>query len=941
MRPKCTLSVLLLCSLVSTVRAEGDGQVKLPLDVYTRLMQQAQNPPATPRPAPAGYALGQARIDVRVKEDENQRAVAEVEVKVPVEVLEDEWTAVVVLPAGTAVDTVTVDGESVQLLTMPQGLVWATNKHGTQMMNLHYRVDAQRSETGTSLTLPLPQAASATLSALLPSVDLAVSLVPAAGIRTSDEAEGVRVTATIPTTSAVQIAWRDALATTHVISRATYAGTLTKDAVSWTAQFGVELGTTQAITLALLPTTITLSDVRVDGKGAPILVVDDHFATKLQGKGPHTIVATFQVPISSGSGPPKVSFAIPEIPVSRFDLTMSGHKELKTSPSANVVYAHDKNQTVATVYLPMASMVELAWTEAVPEAEISDKRIDATLFHAVHAEEGVVYVRTTATYDVTRGETNVLELEVPADVQLSRVESPSGAISDWRIADADGQRPRRVSVFLDRQWKGPVELEVDYDRSLPADGKFTVPLANAVNVHRQHGSLVLLSTKEWTLNPVEELKLTRIGENQIPAAIRDGLKLKVAHTFKYIDKDPQLVVAAAAPERQQGKFDAQVDTLISLADVTLKGSVSIDVNVKSGTMSDLQLELPAKVNLLSLTAPSKRTHTVTAGEGDQPQVVDVQFTQDMDGQFRLELGYELILADGDAPAGVPVVKLRGAEVEQGHVAVEALSAVEVQPASVEHLTLVDPTDLPQQLILKTTNPILLAYKYVQVEPAPQLALKMTRHQAIEVQAATIDSAVYRTLFTADGLAVTAAEFTVRNSREQFLRLQLPAGSQVWSAFVNGAAEKPAVAERGGILIKIINSAQGFPVNLIYATPTAAIGTFGSIAAQLPRPEMIVTQTRWEVYLPDEFTYGRISTTMNIAEEAQAMSRDAMQAELGRMSKAAGQVTAPLHIEVPVSGIRFAFDKLYANQSERPASFSIAYTSHRSAIIVGAANAAGA
>ncbi len=83
-----------------------------------------------------------------------------------------------------------------------------------------------------------------------------------------------------------------------------------------------------------------------------------------------------------------------------------------------------------------------------------------------------------------------------------------------------------------------------------------------------------------------------------------------------------------------------------------------------------------------------------------------------------------------------------------------------------------------------------------VDPPYKLSLAIARHKEIDVQSATIDRSHYRTLFTRDGLAVTTAQFTVRNSRKQFLKITLPEGSTVWSAFVNGKAEKPALGENG-------------------------------------------------------------------------------------------------------------------------------------------------
>ena len=175
-----------------------------------------------------------------------------------------------------------------------------------------------------------------------------------------------------------------------------------------------------------------------------------------------------------------------------------------------------------------------------------------------------------------------------------------------------------------------------------------------------------------------------------------------------------MVVKAVKPERKQGKFDAMVNTLISLSDVTIKGSASVEVNVKSGAIMEMQLVLPKDVNVLSLSAPSLRNHKVNATDGNQ--TIDLFFTQEMEGQFRIEIAYERILADTEADIAIPTLGVKGSEVEQGKIAVEALSAVEVRASSIKQLSSLDPSELPQQLVLKTTNPILLAYRYVHTDP---------------------------------------------------------------------------------------------------------------------------------------------------------------------------------------------------------------------------------
>jgi hypothetical protein len=314
----------------------------------------------------------------------------------------------------------------------------------------------------------------------------------------------------------------------------------------------------------------------------------------------------------------------------------------------------------------------------------------------------------------------------------------------------------------------------------------------------------------------------------------------------------------------------------------------------------------------------------------------------MEGQFRIEVNYERIAADAESELSVPTLRVIGAEVEQGRVAVEALAAVEVQVARAEQLSSLDPSDLPQQLVLKTTNPILLAYKYVHTDPPYVLALRITRHSEVAVQSAAIDRATYQTLFTRDGLAVTTARFMVRNNRKQFLRIRLPEGAEVWSATVAGRPEKPAISsssddagagsEAPEILIKVINSIQGFPVELVYATPLDTMGSFGRVHAHLPQPDMIVTASRWDVYLPDNFRYGAARTNMEIVQVGELVSKLPLQADLSshEQSRRLQDPTHPLRITVPSEGIHLGFEKLYANQSDQAAAFSVSYSSTSSA-----------
>ncbi len=626
-------AILLILTLLAPpllAQTEASGQVELPLAVYNRLIETARNPGTSPRPAPASYALGSAKVTVSVS---GSRPGAKVDVELAIRVLEDDWMLIPVLPAGTAVEEATVGGSAVQLIAAPQGLAWAARKQGSHTMKLSYRLDATRSENGMSLAIPLPRAASTTLSATLPGTGLDVALIPSAGMNTTFANGVTRVRASVPATAGVQLSWRLPAAQGHALSRARYTGQLAGDAVVWTGELTVELLGDETLTLPLLPSAVTLRDLKVDGQEATILIDGGHFATLLQGRGRHTVTAGFEVPVERRDGPPRIELQVPAVPVSRFELTLPGDKEVTVEPASSVVARRRGATTVATAHVPLTSKVQVTWAEAVPEEVRTEVRANAAVYHAVHAEEGVLYVKALAEIDVSRGETNVLRFEVPADVMVDRV-SASGAVADWRLGEA-AATTREVTVFLDRQLQGRLMVEVGYDRSIAGDpeAELVVPLLRSLDAQRQRGMVALLSGQDLTLEPitgdsVPTSTATRVGENQLPAFVREALERPVAHTFKYVETPPRLAVRATAPERRQGRFDARIDTLVSLGEVTMKAVASIEIDVKSGRIMELELVMPEGASLLGLTGPSIRQHRIVAPEerADDQRIV-VEFTQ--------------------------------------------------------------------------------------------------------------------------------------------------------------------------------------------------------------------------------------------------------------------------------------------------------------------------
>ncbi len=930
-------NVLIAKQIPSSTPLDKNGDVRIPLTQYNQLVESGKN---LNNPAPAEYAIGQSEMTVSLLEH-NGKTTAHVNYSSVIKTFENKWALIPLLPYGTTIDKITINDMPVQLVQSADSLSWSTNKASSYSLNITYTVDIKKSSSGYVVPIPIPRSASTTMTVNFADADIDLAIVPSSNLRFNKvdlpQENKTIATANIPTTSSVLLSWRVATEQPYVISRADYKGSLTAELASFEAHYDIELFTNEVTKIKLLPNDVTLSNITINDQTATIIEDQGHFYVIVNGKGKHIITVFFQTQVLQQQGPPTISFPVLRVPISQIQLQMKGRKNISAmSIHDNKKIAHHvinrikDNLTTAQLHIPMAESVSMTWNEAIPKDMNSKLRANANIYHSISAEEGVLYGHALLDYEITHGQTNNLTFIVPARSQINQVKSSKGGISDWNVKQTGDQKV--VTVFLNRFIKDNYQLNVFYEQLLDKNDKsnkkkaIDVPLITAKDMHRQRGIVALLAGLELTLKPIKEVNITRVGENQLPAFFRNQITLTIAHTFKYTSNTPQLTVNTIKPEKQKGKYDAQIDTLISLGEVTMRGNSSIQVAVKSGGISDLQLHIPKAINVLNITGPSIRNHKLV--NDMTHQVINIEFTQEMTGQFRIEFTYEKILGENKSELNVPSIQVKGTQVQHGRIAVEALTAVEVQTKQATQLSSLAINELPQQLILKTTNPILLAFKYVNTKSPHSLKLSMTRHQEIDVQVAAIESAHYQTLMTNDGLSVTTAQFFVRNSRQQFLRLKLPENSEIWSVFVDGKPEKPAMANDTNahdVLIKMLNSVAGFPVEVIYATPIAQMGLFGTLSSQLPLPDMVVTHTLWDVYLPVGPNYQAVTSNMQAIVTGQLVNtqQQALKNNSDQLNQSTGQ---PLHMKVPHQGIKYSFEKLYANQSETLAGLKIRYAS---------------
>ncbi len=937
------------CGAAGAQEKGAPGTVRLPLDEYSRLFSLANKPPDKETPPPVRFSISDAAVRVSAPTQAGQPA--EVSASVKIHVLSSDWVSIGLLPAGTSLKSATMDGVNIALSVVGGELVFPTRKKGKHELKLEYSVPVLEAAVGKSLSVPLPAAAVINLEAVVPGEGLAVSAVPASGVKLESRSGSTVLQASVPRTSMLLIAWHAPLSKGALITGADYAGTLKGSVVAWRARVGVKLMDPEPYTLDLLSAAVALARARVDGKDAIALEHEGHLAIQLWGAGKHEVTLEFETPVVQEGGPTSTTIWLPRPPASSFRLTLDGKKEVTVSPKAGVEISRRGGRTEALIHLPPADSATFSWSAALPQVAEEKMRANAEVYHLVRAEEGVVQVDALIDYHVTRGATNSLSVALPPTVVVNHVTGVG--VSDWRVVEA--HKRRLLNIYLDRDLTSDYRYQITYElltgSGAAENEPLVIPMLAQADVHRQRGMLALVAGSELSMNPDKAQGMTRVGENQLPAWVREKVEQTVAHTYKYVDTDSRLTVKLAPPERKRGRFDAVVDTLFSIADGVMKASASVKISIKSGKIMDLDMSLPKDINLINVSAPSMRDYKLSGQEGSG-QSLHLMFTQEMEGTLRVEIAYERVLGGEHEKVLVPVIHVDGADTEQGRLAVEALTAVEVKTADDcqaikdKRVLFLDVQELPRQLTLRTTNPILLAYKYVHATPPFELVLQVKHHEEMKVQVASIDRAVYQTLYTKDGLALTKVNYEVRNRRKQFLKVRLPEGSKIWSARLAGQPVKPASGEgQGEVLVPLLKSANPFQVEIVYKSDIGAVGFAGWLSGTLPVSDIVETRSLWEIFLPESLTYGRVDTNMTIlgdggsAGDTRTMPTDTgMDGSELKQITAAGQTETrsdrtptgavgvlPLRIDVPRRGVHFRFEKLYANRGKEPAHFSIHYT----------------
>jgi hypothetical protein len=409
------------------------------------------------------------------------------------------------------------------------------------------------------------------------------------------------------------------------------------------------------------------------------------------------------------------------------------------------------------------------------------------------------------------------------------------------------------------------------------------------------------------------------GETVVAAAVPSGVPIQITW-------ERALPKVVAAPT----KLYAETRTLVGVADGLFLCDELVNFNILHTGVRELKLQVPAGANVLTVSGPNVLDWRV------ENSLLSVVLRSEELGSYSLRVSFE---APAHEQTAVPVLRSTGTERETGFIAVVAVANVEIEPGETTGATAIDVRQLPAEMVGMTNQPILLAFRYVEPKFSVQLSVK--KHDEVSVLVTIVDSSLLTAMQMDDGRRITKAVYTVRNNRNQFLRLQMPAGAEIWSVGVGGNTVSPAKDEKGQLLIPLVRSATSaaelasFPVEIVYVeAPAGAAPDKGKLHVVLPVCAVPVMHVMYSYYLPAEGDYtvgwgasgfsgplrivpqyaalasGPTAEAIRVNAEAQAANMQ-QSADFRADAEARAAGGTPIRVRLPLNGKLFKLEKILA------------------------------
>jgi hypothetical protein len=484
-------------------------------------------------------------------------------------------------------------------------------------------------------------------------------------------------------------------------------------------------------------------------------------------------------------------------------------------------------------------------------------------------DEHELTMRTVINYTIRRAGIFQMRVSIPKDLRRRNIEGADIDDHSW------DEEKGILTVNLKTKVADRYVLTIDTAKTIPQlEPGLDLPVIKTEGVDKERGFLAVSTKASVRLKTAEgenkKAGLEDISISDLPPEMlqRAG---SVALAYKYFSQPWNLALAV---ERIEPRVTAEVFNLLSIGEKLMTVSATIRYSILHAGVDTFVVQVPPGATAVDIDGDgikhreeNKADHTWTItlqSKRADAYTLYVNFQENLT-QDQVEIPYSGVTAMNIEPGPGKTTDGAGAykvERETGYLAITSRADVElkVPDQDIQNLTAIDAREIPSNYMEGVALPVLLAFRYVSHPYTIRMGAQP--HEAADVTLAVIESAKLSTTVTEEGNMITDLVFMLRNSRQEYVSLQLPEGSRIWHAFVGGESVTPLQDRDSKItrlpVARVAGGQNAFEVRLRYSGKQAELGRAGSIRLDSPLKDIDIMRLGWTVSLPEGYDIVRDS-----------------------------------------------------------------------------------
>ncbi len=493
----------------------------------------------------------------------------------------------------------------------------------------------------------------------------------------------------------------------------------------------------------------------------------------------------------------------------------------ETDATKNVFRIVPETQRFAYRFSGADFSLRIAADQILPELTVSEVL-------AYHHGETELSAEAEFEVDIREAPLRELLLRVPKGYAVAKLNAPG--MTDYFQRDAD-ETATELRIVYGQPVTGRqvVQLRMEQNKP-PGAAEWVLPRMEVVKAKSVRGSLGVSADTGFRLTPAKAVGLTELATAFFPRKVA-GLQA----TYRIAEPGWQ---ATLRIERLPQSVQVDALHLFSIGEGVAYGSSVLNYVITGSPVAALKVELSSEYGNVEFVGKDLRSWEKAEGG------YLVHLHTPVSGAYTLLATYERgFKAQGDTLsfAGARPMEVQS---EQGHTLVTSAYQFQVQPVSVSaSLLRLEPGEVPAEYRLLFDAPILAAYRYT-ARPF-DLKLQLSPLAQGDSISQVVDRASLATRISKEGQFLTDASYFVKSRRHTHFRLQLPEGTQLWSATVNDAPVVP-VADNNANLIPIPQLADPNAVLAIKVKLASRANDARVVRVETPTVSAPVMLAEWKV-----------------------------------------------------------------------------------------------